>query len=94
MKTKLNEEQTNTLVKLRLAGKISFIKLTLDELIELLQEELESVEEKGAAHPLYMIYQNKKWSVYYGDYIGLQTADELIDAVYNLVIWRVNNYCL
>lgn len=71
-----------------------YMKIELDDLINILQGEIGSVEEKGTSYPFYMIYQNKKWSVYYGDYIGLQTADELIDAAYKLVVWRLNNHYL
>lgn len=67
----------------------------LADLIRLLPEDIECVEDPKSFYPLYMIRSTYGWAAYYGENrMGFQTAPELIDALYKLLVWCIKHHCL
>lgn len=68
---------------------------TLADLLRLLPEDIECVEDPKSFYPLYMISSTYGWAAYYGENrMGFQTAPELIDALYKLLVWCIEHHCL
>lgn len=66
---------------------------TLSDVLEMLPKEME-VDFQGNVIALHLVIvaSENSWEVSYSDNNTLQTAPELIDALFNLLVWVLTNY--
>ena len=100
MKTELTVEESARLIELgvdpKMASRETFIFdkiFTLDDILSILPKEIEQEDR----HPMTVVYYwnstKKEWIAYY-DYVEktiMASAPELIDSLYQLLIWGFKN---
>lgn len=103
MKTQLTKEQSQHLIDLgvpkeKASDKISYGFLgydpifTLTDLLEILPKEIELDRKPKHFAQLNILYRLRKWWVEYQDIIlSVKIKEELIDSLYELCVWTIEN---